>query len=221
MANSISSYVKQILIKSPFINEMLLKEVINYANLAYYIQPKVEQLYGSSVNHSSIVMAIRRYSDDLKEIRTKEDEKIDIQYNINIKTNIYDVNFVHSDSFFRSLPKLYEKVQITKGDFLNISIGSHEISLAVSEKFKPIVDDILKEEEILKTIDKLVSITISFSDGYLQTPGILYMASKKLAWENINLIEIITTMNELTFIVESKDSMKAFEVLQSFFYEEI
>ena len=221
MANSISSYVKQILTKSPFINEMLLKEVINYANLAYYIQPQVEKLYGKDVNHSSIVMAIRRYSDDMKEVRSKEEEKIDIQYNINIKTNIYDVNFVHSDSFFSSLPMLYEKVQITKGDFLNISMGSHEISLAVSEKFKPIVDEILKDEEVLNTIDKLVSITISFSSGYLQTPGILYLASKKLAWENINLIEIVTTMNELTFIVEAKDSMKAFEVLQSLFNEEI
>ena len=47
------------------------------------------------------------------------------------------------------------------------------------------------------------------------------MATRKLAWENINLTEIVSTMNELTFVIEKEDSIKALDVLQSFFDEEI
>ena len=42
------------------------------------------------------------------------------------------------------------------------------------------------------------------------------MAVRKLAFENINVIEIVSTMNVLTFVVERTQSMKAYEVLQTF-----
>jgi aspartokinase len=50
----------------------------------------------------------------------------------------------------------------------------------------------------------------------MSTPGIVYEAERKLAWEQINENEIISTMHELTFVIRREDSMKAFSVLQSF-----
>ena len=47
------------------------------------------------------------------------------------------------------------------------------------------------------------------------------MATRRLAWEDINLTEIISTMNELTFVIDREDSMKAYDVLESFFDEEL
>ncbi len=220
MSESISTCVKQVINNSPFINEMLIQQVISYSNLSRFIQPKVEQLYGSSVKHSAIVMAVRRYSEELiaNQSRTKREK---INYEINMKTNIYDVNFVRSDVFVSRLSSLYDEVKMQKGDFLNVSIGSHEISLSVSDKFKDAVEEIIKGEEILHRKDNMVALTISFTGDFLQTPGILYMATRKLAWENINLTEIVSTMNELTFVIEKEDSIKAYDVLQSFFDEEI
>ncbi len=220
MANSISNCVKQIINRSPFINEMLIQDVISYSNLSKFIHSKVEQMYGKEVNLSAIVMAVRRYSDELKSDRElKGHEKIN--YEISMKTNIYDVNFVRSDAFVSKLSDLYNEVKPQKGDFLNISVGSHEISLSTSEKFKDKVETMVKGEEILHRNENMVALTISFTGDFLQTPGILYMATRKLAWENINLTEIVSTMNELTFVIDKEDSMKAFDVLQSFFDEAI
>ena len=220
MAASISSCVKQVINRSPFINEMLIQQVISYSNLSRFILPKVEQLYGGEVKLSAIVMAVRRYSEELvARERPKGKEKID--YEISMKTNIYDVNLVRSDRFVSSLSSLYDAVKPQKGDFLNVSIGSHEVSLSVSDKFAQAVEELIRDEEVLHRKEDMVALTIFFADGFLQTPGILYMATRKLAWENINLTEIVSTMNELTFVIEREDSMKAFEVLQSFFDEEI
>jgi aspartokinase len=55
-----------------------------------------------------------------------------------------------------------------------------------------------------------------FTGDFLQTPGIVYEAVRHLAWEQINVIEIVSTMNELTFVIKREDSMKAFDVLQGF-----
>lgn len=220
MKNSISNCVKLVINRSPFINEMLIQDVISYSNLSRFIQEKVESLYGEEVNLSAIVMAVRRYAVELKkEQGPKEKSKLD--YEISMKTNIYDINFVRSESFVSKLSDLYAEVLPQKGDFLNISVGSHEISLAVSDKYRQAVEKLTSGEEILHKKDNMVALTISFSGDFLQTPGILYMATRKLAWENINLTEIVSTMNELTFVIEKEDSLRAYEVLQSFFDEEV
>lgn len=217
---SISNCVKQIINRSPFINEMLAQNIISYSNLARFIQPKVEAMYGSEVKHSAIVMAVRRHGEDLQ-AEGAFPRRGKIEYEISVKTNIYDVNFVRSDAFVSRLSSLYDEVKPQKGDFLNVSIGSHEISLAVSDKFRAAVEEMVKGEEILHRNEDMVALTISFTGDFLQTPGILYMATRKLAWENINLTEIVSTMNELTFVIERADSMRAYDVLQSFFDEEV
>ena len=66
MVNSISSCVKHIINRTPFINEMLIQDVISYSNLSKRIHSKVEAMYGRPVNESAIVLAVRRYSDELK-----------------------------------------------------------------------------------------------------------------------------------------------------------
>ncbi len=221
MTGSVAGCVKNVINRSPFISEMLIQEVISFSNLAKFIKPKVEALYGESVNSAAIVMAIRRYAEDLK--RNKEKRKQGtINYEISMKTNIYDVNFLRNDSFISSLPVLYERIRPESGDFLNVTLGSHEISLAVSEKYKPIVDELLAREKIVSTMNDLVALTIVFHDGgFLETPGVLYLAVRKLAWENINVIEIVSTMNILTFVIKREDSLSAYAALQTFLKEEV
>ena len=220
MANSVASSVKQIIDMSPFVSELLVLDVISFSNLSKFIQPKVEEKLGKKVKNAAIVMAIRRYTEDLKvEKSAFSQEKL--QYEISMKTNIYDVNLVRNNSFMSKLNFLYQKVDLAKGDFLNITIGTHEISLSISDKYKEIVDELVANETVMHKIDDLVALTIQFNGNFLKTPGILYLATRKLAWENINLIEIVSTMNDLTFVLSRQDSMRAFSVLQSFFNNEL
>ena len=217
---SVAAAVKTIINRSPFISEMLIQDVISFSNLAKSIQPKVEALYGESVNTAAVVMAIRRYADELKEAE-KGAVKGRIDYEIQMKTNIYDVNFSRDDSFIPRLSELYDIVRPDQGDFLNITLGSHEITLAVSENHRETVDELTKGQRIVHRYSDLVALTIVFHGDFLQTPGILYLAVRKLAWENINIIEIVSTMNVLTFVIRREDSHKAYEALEAFLDEEL
>lgn len=222
MASSVAYYVKEIINRSPFISEMLIQEVISYSNLALFIKPKVESLYGSEVSSASIVMAIRRYTQDLKKMNHIEKKSSRIDYEIQMKTNIYDVNIKRSPSFISNVPTVYSLVKSENGDFINLSIGEYEIVITISDKYRGALDTILAGENVINREDDMVALTISFKDNnFLETPGITYLATRKLAWENINIYEIVSTLNVLTFIIKKKDSLQAYGVLQAFFDEEL
>lgn len=215
MAESISSYVKRIVDRSPFLHEMLEQEILSYSNYAEKIKGYVEKLCGHPVKEQAIVMALRRYGAELRKKATAG-KAPHVEYQIVMKTNIYDINLVRNDEVFAKIGQLYSQISPEKGDFLNISLGNHEMSLAVSEKYRDAVEKLTAGEEVLHKMDNLVALTLEFSGDFLQTPGIVYEAVRRLAWEEINVIEIISTMNELSFVVSREDSMTAFDVLQSF-----
>ena len=126
-----------------------------------------------------------------------------------------------NDMFAGKLPEIYSSVHPENGDFINVTIGSHEITLSVSENARSNVDRILSDFEIVHSYTDLVALTILFHGDYIQTPGITYLAVRKLAWEHINIIEIVSTMNVLTFIVSREDSHRAYQALEAFLDEEL
>jgi aspartokinase len=215
MADSVSSCVKRVVDKSPFIHDMLINGILSFSNYADSIQAEVQKVYGKEVKSSAIVMALRRYGEELKS-RDNRCKANNVEYGIVMKTNIFDLNLVRRDSFISKLGVLYDQISTEKGDFLNITLGSHEVSLSVSEKYRALVSNLAKDEEVLNQMDDLVALSLVFTGDFLQTPGIVYEAVRRLAWEQINVIELVSTMNELTFVIKREDSMKSFDVLQSF-----
>jgi aspartokinase len=172
-------------------------------------------MHGKEVKNSAIVMAIRRYAEELRKKDT-EQKSYNLRYEIMMKTNILDINLVRSDTIMGKLGELYNLVSPASGDFLNVTLGSHEVSLSISGKYLETVQRLIAHEEVLHRMDDLVALSLVFSGDFMSTPGIVYEAVRKLAWEEINVNEVISTMNELTFVIRREDSMNAFTVLQSF-----
>ncbi len=222
MSLSVASCVKDIINRSPFISEMMSLDLISFSNLARFIQGEVEAMYGHSVSEASIIMAARRYAKELSEETAAEKGKGGhIGFEISVQTNIYDVNLRRSDESAARLTPLYGLVKPSQGDFLNVSMGSHEISLSISDKYRAAVDEIVAEEDVIHRFTDLVALTIHFKGDFLQTPGILYLAARKLAWESVNIIEVISTMNVLTFVVRKDESSRAYEALNAFLSDEL
>ena len=47
-------------------------------------------------------------------------------------------------------------------------------------------------------------------------PGLYYFILKELAWEGINIVEIVSTSHEFTLLVNDEDIDKAFLVIKKF-----
>jgi aspartokinase len=161
----------------------------------------------------AIIMALRRYAEKMKPIM---DKKLPFSYKSEIvmKTGLVDVTIVKTPSLMGKLKKMYELIDTDKGETLNIIQGNYEITAVINEKYKKDLLELLKEEKILHQEKDLVSFTMSFSRGFFYSPGILARVTRTLAWEDINIFEVISTMTELIFILSSKDAMRAYKALQ-------
>ena len=60
----------------------------------------------------------------------------------------------------------------------------------------------------------LASITVKLPEENSNCSGLYYYIFKKIAWEGINLLEVVSTTNEFTLIVSQDDIDKAFSVVK-------
>src|SRR3989338_4813104 len=211
---TISHIVKKIVSEQPFVEEGLGEGIISVASLAEQLQPKIEQELSKKIKLPAIVMALRRYSDEVQQHRQKV-KKFNYAAELLLKTNICDFTVVKSPSLLAKLKTAYNLVDFERGDTLNVILGNNEVSVIINEKYIDKLAKFLHGEKIVTKEIGLVALTIIFiADDFLHTPGIIFDVVRKLAWNNINIYEIVSTMTELTFILGKKDSMKAYDVLQ-------
>ena len=210
---SISRIVQRYIEGKPMLQEGLARGIINYAGLAEEMLDFVEEQFGKKVKISAVVMALRRYSETVRKKIVKE-IPFDFESEIIMKTNICDLTIVKTNSAIMKLEKLYRFVDFEKGDTLNVIQGNYEVTIVLSQKYLKKINELLKGEKILNIEKDLVSLTLQYPKKFLYTPGILSTATRKLAWENINIFENISTMTEIIFIVSKKDAMRSYYALQ-------
>ncbi|MBI2657385.1 hypothetical protein HYX08_01680 [Candidatus Woesearchaeota archaeon] len=210
---TISHIVKKIVSGQPFVEEALGSRIISFGNLAEQMLPKIEQELGKKARHAAVVMALRRYSEQISQQR-KSASSFDYSGEIIVKTSIADFSIVKSQSLLAKLKNIYNLVNFERGDTLNVIVGNNEVSIIVNEKYRGRLAKFLSGEKILAKQSNLVALAIVFnSNDFYSTPGVIFNAVRKLAWENINIYEIVSTMTELTFILGNEDSMRAYNAL--------
>jgi aspartokinase len=87
--------------------------------------------------------------------------------------------------------------------------------LIINNSFEKTAKQIIGKELIKKEIRNLCSITIHLSEKAISTMGLFYIATKELNWENINIIDIVSTYTEMTFIIDEDDASKAYRAIKN------
>ena len=209
---TISHVVQKLVDDRVYIQESMDKNIISYASLAKQLQPQVEEELGKKVKKHAIEMALRRYRDQLKQKHATV--TFDYSSDIIMKTKVCDIAVVRSPTLLIKLKKLYDIVDFERGDILNIIQGSSEVCIVTNERYKQKLLDIIEGEKILIQENNLVSLTMTFSKDFFYTPGIIFNIIRNVAWENINIYELVSTNTELTFILHKKDAMRGYNALE-------
>jgi len=91
--------------------------------------------------------------------------------------------------------------------------GVHETTIVASNSLDPAIENIFRDEKLLARKSGLGSVTIMLPENNTEISGVYYFILKSLAWGGINILEIISTTNEVTIVVEEKDMHRAFPLL--------
>lgn len=213
---SIPSAVEDSIKKKPFIEAALVEGLVNLSALARHIKPDVEQRVGREVNDSAVIMALNRLVPRLELMSTMKFKKV-IQNigDIIVRSDLADYAFGNSPSLYHCQAMLLERIEPMDDMFCTFSHGIYETTLVVSEVLVPLVDKIFEEEKRIAKTTGLSSITVKLPSDNTNCPGVYYYIFKELAWDDINIVEVISTTNEFTVVVSDEDIHRAFTILMA------
>ncbi|MDE7355820.1 MAG: aspartate kinase [Rikenellaceae bacterium] len=212
---TIPAAVERVIKKKPFLESALIEGIVNLSALSRKIKDEIEEELGKKVNDGAIIMALNRLVPRLELISAMKLQKvIENIGDIVVRSNLSDYAYANSKSLLSGQMKLLEKITDMNNDaFCTFSQGVSETTIVVSASLGGMVEEIFAHETLVNKTENLSSITVKLPAENSIYPGVYYCIFKELAWDNINISEVISTTNEFTVLVASKDIQKAFSIL--------
>lgn len=211
---TISQVVEDVISRSPFLAEVLYENVANVSSVARRIRPQVKKKLLEEVSEEAIAMALRRMGRKIKPAPSGLKFLKDLN-NITVRSNLVEFVFPNSSSITKIHQDILKKIENKKDVFLNISRGLFESIIIISSDFEKDTEQILRNQSKVSKIKDLSSITIKLPEETITTPGVYYPILKALAWDGLNIIEVISIGSELSILFRSNDADRAFSVIKS------
>ncbi len=209
---SVKQEVEKIIQENPFIEDLIVQNLINLSSYARKIKPEIETRLSKTVSVGSIVMSLKRLVPSLQS-RGYLDVSEFIE-DLMVRSGLTVMTFENLDSLFTNLKIILEKYSHRKDVFVNFSRGSVETTIVCNQSISQEIRQILKKEKLIHSFDEVGSITLKLSSKTVNINGVYYSLFKIIANKGINMIEIISTYRELTIIVAEDKLDKAFVALK-------
>lgn len=207
---TIAQATTQILYGDEIAREAIVRGVLNLSAYAKQLQPQIEKRLYKRVRVGSIVTALSRLATLAGKIPTLKAE-VHIE-DMSIKSPLCELTYEKTQETVKSIARL-GSLYSGRG-FFTVTHGVGEVTCIAAQSFK---ESIL--EKISETpkgqYDNLAAITVRFAeDQYIEVPNMIYTLVCALAVQRINLIEIVSTYTEISFIVRQVDMNEVVEVFR-------
>jgi hypothetical protein len=213
----VSDIVREIVYSSEPELTILSRKLLNLSAYAKRIQPQVERRTHKPVQLGTIVVALSRISAEL----TDEDPLLPpvVLDGIAVKSNLAEVTFSKTATNKLRAQKLITEKEFAQADFLTVTYGTSEIAIfAPMTLVQPILKTFRPDKPTLH-LDNLAALTVQFSDQYIAIPNMYFALLRALAVRKINIVELISTFTELTFLVQQADLNELFQLLNGLMRE--
>jgi hypothetical protein len=212
--NSIGKVTEDLINRSPFLREAMTDDLINISALARKLRPEIEEIIGKEVKEGAIIMAIKRMTPGLyHRLNLKITKVMGDLGDFLVRSNLIDYTYENSDSLKTKQSELIQEINKDNDSFFALCKGITETTFIVNSQKKDDVERIFRNEKLKSNTNDLASVTVKLPKINTEIYGIYYYILKHLAWEGINIIEIVSTSNEFTVVVKQDDVDKAFKIL--------
>ena len=213
---TISSVVENYIKNKPFLSTALSEGIINLTSLSRKIKPEIELVLKKQIRSGAIVMSLKRISNSLEFVSTHKILKVLKNIgDITVRSNLIDYSFKVSDSLLSCQAKFLSEIDNPQLIFYTSSRGVTESNIIISNEMKEKMEAYFEKEILIKKTDNLSSISIKLPVENISIPGIYYFIFQKMSWEGINIIEVISTSNEFTIVVDDQNVNDAFKIIKN------
>ena len=212
IASAVEHYIKS----KPFLQTALSEGIINLTSLARIIRKDIQaETTQREVRNGAIVMALKRLSVDMEFRSTHRIVKVLKNIgDIIVRSNLTDYTFLTSETFMNAQAQLLNKIKNNRDIFYATTRGVNEANIIVSNSMESIVENIFKKERILHKFTDLGAISVKLPEENVSVSGIYYLIFQRLAWEGVNMNEVISTANEFTIVIPENHIDIAFKVIK-------
>lgn len=207
----ITDAVKAIVSSDEIARTALREGYLNLSAYAKSIKPEVEEKTKKQVKTGSIVITLSR----LKQTVDKEKPLLPKVYieDLSVKSALVEIAFDKTKPNLEKLKRFYQSPLFNSADFLVTTQGVGEITIFALEG---VLQDLLKffaSQKPKAVIKNLAALTVRLPENYILIPNIIYALLKHFALLRLNIVEMVSTYTELTFLFDLKDLEKAFLTL--------
>lgn len=213
---TVSQAVNEIINEKPFLNENLMDGIINLSSFSRQIKPQIEKRLRKKIEIGAIVMALKRYSHQ-SDIKTEVLLRNALMKmgDIIIRSNLSDYTYANSETLIKKHTELVNRIQNKKDIFYTYVQGVFESNWVISNSLDNELKKIFKNEKLLNSNTSLASVTVKLPFENTMIPGFYYFLLRKIAWEGINIVEVVSTTNEFTIIVKEEAVEKVFNAIKT------
>lgn len=217
---SIATKVERIVLDSSFLTEGLGRGLINLSELARQLQPQLETDLWKPVGQGAVVMALRRVAERLPppqqgpvSLVLGRPGELSSRAEMTTRTELTEFTFRNSDNTHECHRQLLAKAESVRGAFVTVTRGVREVMVICSRSLAGVVEEVFADERLMARQENLNAITLYLHPDTSRMPGIFHAVLKQLAWDKVNLVNMICTYTELTILLEQSQTGAAFATL--------
>ncbi len=211
--NTVPVAVESIVTHNQAIYTCLKLKIVNYHALAAVIKLEVEKLTGRITTINTLVVAIKRYSDTLKEEKRLPPSDILRDATITLTSNVADITIRPTKAEFTSVLKKIVEISSQLDEPLDLFKSSNLIKLVAEEKeYKSVIRAELGKSRISSELMGLSKLTLHLSPLAVKEPGFAVFISELLYRKGINVVQSYIDEDAI-FLVNKADAPRAYEIL--------
>jgi hypothetical protein len=213
---SVPAAVEAIITHNQSIHTCMKQRIVNFHSLAGLVKTEVETSVGRPTSINTIVVAIKRFSDALKEEKRQffpplaalKDAKL------TLTSDIADVTIRPKKSEFPDTLKKIVEISTLLDESPDIFNSSNLIKLVVDQKeYGSLIRNQIGEKQIEREFLGVSKLMLRLSSPMKRDPGFTLFISELLYNQGIDVIDSYVDEDTI-LIVKSEDASRAYEILE-------
>jgi len=212
---TISDALRKIVAQTPFLEEGLASGIINLSALARALRPRIEAGLVKDVSDAALMMALKRLSERTLGKLPRPKAVATHVTDITVRSHLSEFTFQNSETLLPRQIRLLQEIKGAGDRFITFSCGAVETTAIVSSDLEDRVRRIFDGERLLSRYSGLSAIILRLTPQTVAAPGIYYLILKLLAWEDINVTEVVSTYTEFIILLDDASIDRAFSILRT------
>lgn len=209
---SVAKLVKDLIEAKPVVKEAMTLGIVNYSALARLLTDELERK-GFKTSLGAVKMALIRLGEVLRYGRSEFEESvrnvmagtvISLQSDLTVLT-------VRKSAVMMNLQYILKNVQNAR--FFQLTQGIGTFVIAISREDSERISEILGNG-LLEKRDGQAAIVLISPDTILEKPGIVAFITSILAYNGVNITQVISCYRDTILVLDRRDAPRAYQLLE-------